>query len=341
LMNEDMRKRNRNLFILIVLIGLLVLANKTVLPILRVGTTEVTIITDQWVGFIPVTVADKMGYFADYGISPKITYREDLKPNTNEELLDFDVSLSTVGSFITETPRDWELVAPIDVSNGADAIVVKSDEYLNPKSWVGKRIISYGGSDTLHLLYKFLETNNLSLEDVTVDAIMPNVNNKLEYFTDNSSGVVAIATWEPNITTILDRFPKSSKVVDSAAYYGLITEIIQFRQRVDIKTRLAVVRAIYDAIDLKDDDPYLFYEIADKNSSLSSEQIVDTMRKIRSVGYDQYSVFMGSNDIRKDGILREYYSIIEKTENKLGDNGDVDASYDERVKPLDRNLKGI
>lgn len=206
------------------------------------ATTTVRLGTVAWIGYSPFYVAAEQGFFEKHGVKVELQDFPDpaLMP-TALESGGIEGTMYTYDQVITAVAngRKHKVVMPIDYSNGADAIVaVNSIKTIADLK--GKKVAyPYATCDNVLVVYA-LNQAGLSESDIeSIDTTPENVAAAL------ASGVVAGATYEPNISQIL-------KMGDGDKYHllftskeapGLITDVLYFTEAF-IKENPAAVKAV-------------------------------------------------------------------------------------------------
>jgi len=167
----------------------------------RAEPTPVTVGYDNWVGHAGVFVGVEKGLFEKYGI--KVTLKsfpgpgDVIGPLQSGQL---DIGLTTADTvLITDAGPGHKLinVGFVDVSTGADAIVVKKS-IKSVADLKGKKVAASQGQCNQLLLQKALATVGLSEADV----VFSNMDGDQAATAFLSGNLDAAATWEPWVSQI-------------------------------------------------------------------------------------------------------------------------------------------
>jgi NitT/TauT family transport system substrate-binding protein len=268
-----------------------------------------------WVGFAPALVADKLGCYAEEGISVDFKFEDD-RSNVLAAYArgDIEVDMRTVGEH-QGRPRDANtpgiIIGTIDLSVGGDGVIsdgsVKSVADLK-----GKTVAVEPNIPARLLLQMELAKAGLTLKDVTLKEIA--TADTVAVFADNS--VAAVGTYEPfmgqAVKTVTARNPKV--LVSSKDAPGLIIDIITARQDDLAKNPekyKKFLRCIYRAVDFYKKDPKKFAEIAAPLYGLQPAEVTEIIDS--SLGYTSYEdalAYIGTKD--KPGSIYGFFDTVMK-----------------------------
>lgn len=157
---------------------------------------------NQWIGFAPFFLGQKTGAFKKAGL--EVEARAFAAPGEGLVPLlagDLDLHLTTLDAVVLksgEAPGKIQVVALIDASHGADALVA-APGIRSVRELRGKRVAVTVGECNEVLLLKALEASGLSEKDIE----MVNMDPDAAGTALKAGKVDAAVTWEPWITQIV------------------------------------------------------------------------------------------------------------------------------------------
>ncbi|WP_057003052.1 ABC transporter substrate-binding protein [Agrilactobacillus composti] len=206
--------------ILGILVTLLLVPSQSV----QAATPTVKIAHSSWIGFYPLDLAEKKGFFKDYGVNVEISDIES-KADSKSALasgkiqgiatsLDTNILSSASGVNIQN-------ILALDTSDGADGLIGKKD-IKSFKDLKGKSVAldTTGGASYFWFNY-MLQKNHMKLKDMTVQSM--DSGNAGSAFV--SGKVDAAMTWQP----WLDKAEKTKNghvVMSSKASPGIIVDTL-------------------------------------------------------------------------------------------------------------------
>ena len=255
-----------------------------------------------WFGFAPVPVAIGMGYFEEEGLEVTTVYDND-RANVMPALEsgDLDCTMRTIGEHMSrplEADSNLVVIGTVDVSLGADGVVAAGDiqsvEDLVGKTFAGE--INHPG--TLMVAHGLSEAG-FSLDDVDLRLIA--TDDSAAVFEDDS--VAAVATWEPMMSEIVANSARDGAhiLLDSSDFNGLITDVIIVRKddyEANPEKYAKFLRGIYRAVDLFDNDPEQFLEIAAPAFEVTADQMAIDIQGLTYTSYEEAIEFMGADGPR-------------------------------------------
>ena len=199
--------------------------------------------TEVWIGYGPYYVAESLDLYKKSGMKVELQVFTDpaLIPPAIESgavaggMVTYDQVIGVVAKGSTQ-----RVVAPIDYSNGGDAIVATKD-VTKVSQFKGKKVGFNPLSPSDFLLSYALQVNKLTEKDVQVVNMTPEaVPAALA-----SSGVTIGVTYEPSVSQIIsmEDGKKFHVVFSSKDAPGLITDVLVFKKEY-IKSNPKVVQAL-------------------------------------------------------------------------------------------------
>ncbi len=251
-----------------------------------------------WFGFAPTPVAMGMGYFEEEGLEVETVFdndRANVLPGL--EIGDIDCTMRTIGEHMSrplEADSNLVVIGVIDVSVGADGVVA-GPEINDVTDLVGKifagEINHPGTIMTAHALklagYDFnkdVEVRMIATDDASA------------VFEDPS--VAAVATWEPMLSEIVaNTSRKGSKILlSSADFNGLITDVVIVNKtdyEANREKYAKFMRGIYRAVDLYNNDPEKFLEVAAPTYDVTPDQMKADLGGVYYTSYEDALEFFG------------------------------------------------
>jgi NitT/TauT family transport system substrate-binding protein len=202
--------------------------------------------TVVWIGYGPFYVADAKGFFKKYGLDAKLQNFNDpaLIPSAiasgavDGGMLTYDQVIGTDSKGLS-----LQVVMPIDYSNGADAIVAKSD-ITTVRQFKGQKIGYNPLSPSDFLLTYALMKNGMGEKDVQSVSMTP----ESVPAAMASGGIPIGVTYEPSLSQIVavDGGKKFHVVFSSKDAPGLITDVLVYNKSY-IQQHPAEVKATIEA----------------------------------------------------------------------------------------------
>lgn len=197
---------------------------------------------NPWPGYFPVAIAQEKGFFAEQGVTVETVYAQDIPPQVADFAAEkLDGMVMNVADFIVVSGKNpgVRLVATIDESDGADAVVARSG-IKGAADLKGKRIGATLGTFGELFTLKFLEANQLTPDDVVlVEMDASQVPKQLQNGTIEAGYV-----WEPFVSQSVSL--GAQVLFTSKDAPGLITDGIAFHDRI-LRDRPEEVRAFLRA----------------------------------------------------------------------------------------------
>ncbi|MCM2293174.1 ABC transporter substrate-binding protein [Allorhizobium sp. BGMRC 0089] len=196
-----------------------------------------------WVGYGPLYIAQKQGFFKDEGLDVDLIKMEDVKtrmPALAAGRIDVAAtSVDAVLSFNTQAHPLTYLFA-VDDSHGGDGIVARKS-IKTIADLKGKKVAYTQGSVSQFFFAVLLKKAGLSLKDV--DSLNMSAGDAGAAFV--AGKVDAAVTWEPWLTRG-KQAKDGALLVDSSTTPGLITDVM-VTTKAELAKRPEVMKALYKA----------------------------------------------------------------------------------------------
>jgi NitT/TauT family transport system substrate-binding protein len=262
---------------------------------------KVTLATVAWIGYAPFYIAVEKDMFSKYGI------KVDLKDFADPALIPAALQSGGIqGAMYTydqvinlvANGNAYNVVMPIDYSNGADAIVA-SKSIKSLADLKGKKVAyPFATCDNLLVAYG-LQSVGLSEADVEgLDTTPENVAAALV------SGAAAGATYEPNVSKILklDVGEGYHTLYTSATAPGLITDILYFSNDFIAKNPKAidgVIKGYLDGLAFLSEHPDEAYVIVAKYFSTSVDDVKEQAKGVYNIPVQEMAGYFTPRDDAK------------------------------------------
>lgn len=211
---------------------------------------EITIGFNTWVGYGPLYIAQKEGFFEKRGLRVSLRRMEGTGERRSGLIANrLQGAGSTVDDLVISRAQGVpiKMVLALDESDGADGILVS--EGINSVSDLkGKTCAVQPGFVNHFFLLYVLDRNGLTSDDVTIKPMDPDA--AAAAFA--SKHVDVAVTWEPHLTAVKEARPDSAVLLRSgkndggADYSGVIVDVLVFREDF-IEKRPQDVQAFVDA----------------------------------------------------------------------------------------------
>jgi NitT/TauT family transport system substrate-binding protein len=249
-----------------------------------------------WVGYIPIVIASKEGFFEEQGVKVEYTVIEDPVQRFNAlKTGELDAVATTVDTFARTLARgiDSVQVLGLDASTGGDGIVASKDT-KTVKDLKGEKVGVSEGSVSQFFLAYVLRQNGMSLDDVQqVDMTSADAGAAF------AAGRIPVAvTWEPWLSRA-EKNPEGHVLVSSEEYPEIIVDTVGFRPdfaRDNAESVNAFIRGYVDAMELIESDPDKAYENVTDYLGQSPDEIEATLETIKLFTLEDNVEFLGTDE---------------------------------------------
>jgi NitT/TauT family transport system substrate-binding protein len=283
----------RTVFAAALVAGIAALAPAVHAQTIKIGTVV-------WIGYGPYYVAEALDLYKKSGVKVELQVFTDpaLIPPAIESgavaggMLTYDQVIGVVAKGSTQ-----RVVAPIDYSNGGDAIVATKD-ITRVSQFKGKKVGFNPLSPSDFLLSYALQVNKLGDKDVQVVNMTPEaVPAALA-----SSGISIGVTYEPSVSQIvsMEDGKKFHVVYSSKDAPGLITDVLVFKKET-IKSNPKVVQALIqgyiDGLEYMKKNPDDAYKHIGKFLGVSAAEVKEQLAGVYNLQPNELSkVFVKSKE---------------------------------------------
>jgi NitT/TauT family transport system substrate-binding protein len=289
---------------------------------------RIRILCPTWSGFMPVFVAQDLGYFKALDLDVSIRF-EDERSNVMAAMArgDIEIDMRSIGEY-QGRPRDagtpGVIIGAIDESVGGDGVV--ADGAIGAVADLkGRSVASEINIPGRLLLQLALKQAGLSLSDVRMKEIA--TADSVSTFADHS--IAAVATYEPFLSQSLKNNPgRAPKIlVSSSQYPGLIVDGIIVRQddlaaNPDKYRRFLI--GVYKAIAYFNADPDGFVRLAAPHLKLSPADFRASIDgSLVYTGLDRSAGYFG-----KPGAPGTLYGVFDTVMQLNLENGAADHRLD-------------
>lgn len=222
----------------------------------KMYTDKVVLGQSSWIGYAPLYLADKKGFFKDHGANVEVQQFES-KTDSRSALATGKIQgiSTTVDTFVMSQASGMNLsiVLALDTSAGGDGISAKND-IKDLKSLKGRSVAldTSGGASYFWFQY-LLNQQNMTLDDVKV----VNMSSGDAGAAFVSGQVDAAVTWEPWLSKA-KATENGSVLIDSSETPGIIVDALAMNKEFTEKypdTVKAIVSGWYDALAYMESDP--------------------------------------------------------------------------------------
>jgi NitT/TauT family transport system substrate-binding protein len=263
------------------------------------AATTAKIGTVVWIGYGPFYVAEQLDLFKKSGV--KVT----MQMFTDPALIPAAVTGGTVdGGMITYDQvisavakgSSMRVVAPIDYSNGGDAIVSTLD-ITTVKQFKGQKVAFNPLSPSDFLLSYALQSNGMTEKDVKPVNMSPEgVPAAMA-----SGGVKVGVTYEPSVSEIIamDGGKKFHVVFSSKDAPGLITDVLVFKKEYIAKNPdvvKALIQGYIDGLDYMKKNPNEAAKAIGKVMGISDKEVLEQLSGVYNMTADEFGAVFAKSD---------------------------------------------
>jgi NitT/TauT family transport system substrate-binding protein len=284
------------------------------------AAATVKIGTVIWIGYGPFYVADQLDLFKKSGVKVTLQLFNDpalIPPavtggSVDGGMVTYDQVISSVSKGST-----MRVVAPIDYSNGGDAIV-SVKEITSIKQFKGQKVAYNPLSPSDFLLSYALQSNGMSEKDVKPVNMSPEgVPAAMA-----SGGVKVGVTYEPSVSEIvgMGEGKKFHVVFSSKDAPGLITDVLVFKKEYIAKNPdvvKALIQGYIDGLDYMKKSPNEAAKVIGKVMGISDKEVLEQMSGVYNMTADEFGAVFAKSD--KTTSLYGSGAVIPKTEDTYDD----------------------
>ena len=250
-----------------------------------------------WFGFAPAPVANEMGYFKEEGIEFEAVFDND-RANVYPALETGDVNctMRTIGEHMSRpltVDSNFVVIGVVDVSVGADG-VVGAPEINSVVDLVGKTFAGEINHPGTVMTAHALKQAGHSLDEVNLRLIATDDGQAV--FEDPE--VAAVASWEPMLSEIVANTSRegSKILLSSKDFNGLITDVVIVNKEdyeANREKYAAFMRGIYRAVDLYNNDPQTFLDIAAPGYNVTPDEMKADLGGVYYTSYEDALEYFG------------------------------------------------
>lgn len=260
------------------------------------AATTVKIGTVVWIGYGPYYVADQLDLYKKSGVKVALQIFNDpalIPPavtggSVDGGMITYDQVISSVAKGST-----MRVVAPIDYSNGGDAIVATKD-ITSVKQFKGQKVAYNPLSPSDFLLSYALQTSGMSEKDVKPVNMSPEgVPAAMA-----SGGVKVGVTYEPSVSEIVAMSDggKFHVVFSSKDAPGLITDVLVFKKEYIAKNPdlvKALIQGYVDGLEYMKKNPAEAAKLIGKAMGVSDKDVMEQMTGVYNMKLDEFPKVFG------------------------------------------------
>ncbi|ACS86422.1 ABC transporter substrate-binding protein [Musicola paradisiaca] len=267
-------------------------------PWVHAEETPVAIGISGWIGFAPLTLADKAGIFQKHGL------KVDLKmiPQKDRHLAvasgAIQCAATTVETYVSWAAAGVRLkqIVQLDKSYGADGLAVRND-VKSVRDLKGKTIgVDAPGTSPYFALAWILDKNGMSIKDVKVATLSPQASAQAFVAGQNDAAM----SYEPYLSTIRQQ-PDKGKIIATTLDYPMVMDTLGctpdfLKQHPQVGK--ALVESYFDALDMIKSQPDKSYDIMGAAVKSSGKAFAQSAQYLRWQDREQNRVFF-SGEIAK------------------------------------------
>jgi len=261
-----------------------------------VHAVEKIILThDLWVGYAPIFVALDKSFFTDAGLEVEarttMTPAESLVPLMSGAA---NIAVSTLDSVIAandKNPGALKIIALIDSSNGADAMIAQSS-ITSIHMLAGKNIGVAIGQASHLLALKALESVGMTAADVKFTDIDPGVAGSAFL----AGKLDACVTWEPWITKARSRGDTNLLYSTTDLPDTILNAVVVTSTTAEKKPEFVVkfLTGLGLGFEFASKNPAETAEITARSLEQSKEEVLDMMSKVKLTDLTRSKELMGT-----------------------------------------------
>lgn len=274
-----------------------------------------TLSVNSWVGFGPFWLAQEKGFFKDEGVDVNIVTMEDTAQRKIAMIKgDIDGLGDTVDLLVLERDEKVPAVAvmQIDVSNGADGILV-TDDIKTIQDLKGKKIAVQRNFVSEAFLDYVLQKNNISPNDV--QKIDTEAGAAGAAFV--SGNVDVAVTFEPWLSKAKERKGGGKVLISSSDEPGVVVDILTINEdylKNNPEIVKKIMRAWFKAVDYVKSNPDDAKEIMAKHYNLSVSEFSDIISGLIWPSYQENISYFGQNQNGKIWeVANTFIDVFSKT----------------------------
>lgn len=289
---------NKKIIITILLVGIVAMASIVYFSSRQATKTtpKFTLSVNSWVGFGPFWLAQEKGFFKEEDVDVKIVTMEDTAQRKSAMIKgDIDGLGDTVDLLVLERDEKVPAIAvmQIDVSNGADGILVTND-INRVQDLKGKKIAVQRNFVSEAFLDYVLQKNSISTNDV--QKIDTEAGAAGAAFV--SGNVDVAVTFEPWLSKAKERKGGGKVLISSSDESGVVVDILTINENY-LKNNPEVVKKVmrvwFKAVDYWKSNPTDANEIMAKHYNLPANEFADIISGLIWPSYQENISYFGQN----------------------------------------------
>lgn len=249
----------------------------------------------SWIGYAPLYLADKKGFFDDHGADVEVQYFES-KTDSKSALVAGRIQgmSTTVDTHVMSAAAGMniEMILALDDSNGGDGLSAKK-EIADIPSLAGHTVAldTSGGASYFWFQY-LLQKYDMTLDDVQV----VNMSSGDAGAAFVAGEVDAAVTWEPWLSRAKET-EDGTVLIDSSETPGVIVDALAMDKDFAAQypgTCKAITEAWYDALAYIESDPEDAYKIMmEYTGSETVEDLKESMAEVSFYDRDKNATYFG------------------------------------------------
>jgi len=278
---------------------------------------------NTWVGYGPLYVAEKKGFFAAAGLQVNLQRIEGTAERRKALVAG---SLDALGTTIDDVAVGAEEAVPakivlaVDHSNGADGIVVSSD-IKSVDQLRGRSVAVQPGFVNHFFLLYLLDQHGISPKDIRIKAMEPDVAGAAFV----AGRVDAAVTWEPWLSKAKTR-PGGTVLLTSASAPGIIVDVVTARDafaKAHPEAVTGLIKAWFQAVDYLRAYPEDGRAIIAQSFLLGQDEVSNMLCGVRFLTSSDNERFLNGSPAPAVDLLRKAASLYSEA-NVIKHKPDVD-----------------